>query len=53
MLVTARDRVQKLKSSGKTAEEAAATKPFADLDADWAKGMLTPDLFVQIIYLTL
>ena len=53
MLVTARDRVQKLKSSGKTVEEAAATKPFADLDADWAKGMLTPDLFVQIIYLTL
>jgi cyclase len=53
MLVTARDRVQKLKSSGKTAEEAAATKPFADLDADWAKGLLTADLFVQVIYLTL
>ncbi len=53
MLVTARDRVQKLKSSGKTAEEAAATKPFADLDADWAKGLLTADLFIQVIYLTL
>jgi len=53
MLVTARDRVQNLKSSGKTAEEAAATKPFADLDADWAKGLLTADLFVQVIYLTL
>jgi cyclase len=53
MLVTARDRVQKLKSSGKTAEEAAAAKPFADLDADWAKGLLTADLFIQVIYLTL
>jgi cyclase len=53
MLVTARDRVQKLKSSGKTAEEAAATKPLADLDAEWAKGLLTADLFVQVIYLTL
>jgi cyclase len=53
MLVTARDRVQKLKASGKTAQEAAATKPFADLDADWAKGLLTADLFVQVIYLTL
>jgi cyclase len=53
MLVTARDRVQKLKSSGKTAEEAMATKPLADLDAEWAKGLLTADLFVQVIYLTL
>jgi cyclase len=53
MLVTARDRVQKLKASGKTAEEAAATKPIADLDADWAKGMLSADLFIQVIYLTL
>jgi cyclase len=53
MLVTARDRVQKLKSSGKTAEEAAATKPLADLDADWGKGLLTAELFVQVIYLTL
>jgi cyclase len=53
MLVTARDRVQKLKSAGKTAQEAAATKPLADLDATWAKGMLSSDLFIQVIYLTL
>jgi cyclase len=53
MLVTARDRVQKLKSSGKSAQEAAATKPLADLDATWAKGMLGSDLFVQVVYLTL
>ncbi len=53
MLVTARDRIQKLKSAGKSAQEAAATKPLADLDATWAKGMLTSDLFVQVVYLTL
>jgi cyclase len=53
MLVTARDRVQKLKSAGKTAEEAVAAKPFADLDAAWGKGMLGADQFVQVVYLAL
>jgi cyclase len=53
MLATARDRVQRLKAAGKSAQEAAATKPLADLDAAWAKGMLTSDLFIQVIYLTL
>src|SRR5277367_6197508 len=53
MVVTARDRVQKLKSEGKTAQEAAATKPLADLDGIWGKGMLSSDLFIQVIYLTL
>jgi hypothetical protein len=32
MLVTSRDRVQKLKSAGKSAQEAVAEKPFADLN---------------------
>jgi glyoxylase-like metal-dependent hydrolase (beta-lactamase superfamily II) len=53
MLVTARDRVQKLKSAGKTAQEAVAAKPFADLDALWGKGFLSADLFVQVVYLAL
>ena len=53
MVVTARDRVQKLKSEGKTAQEAAATKPLADFDGIWGKGMLSSDLFIQVIYLTL
>jgi len=38
MLVVARDRVQKLKTAGKSAGEIAASKPFADLDATWGKG---------------
>jgi len=53
MLVVVRDRIQKLKSAGKTAQEAAAEKPLADLDAAWAKGMLTSDLFIQVVYLSL
>src|SRR3984893_12366550 len=53
MLVTARERVQKLKSAGKTADEVATAKPLADLDAVWAKGMLSGDQFVQVVYLAL
>ena len=53
MLVTARERVQKLKSAGKTAQEVVAEKPFADLDPVWGKGMLSGDLFAQVVYLAL
>jgi cyclase len=53
MLVTARDRIQKLKSAGKSAQEAIAAKPFADLEPDWGKGFFNGDVFVQIVYLTL
>jgi cyclase len=53
MLVTSRDRVEKLKSAGKSAEEAVAEKPFADLDPTWGKGIINGDQFVQVVYLTL
>src|SRR6267143_3113915 len=53
MLVTARDRVQKLKSAGKSAQEAVAEKPLADLDPVWGHGMLNSDLYVQVVYLVL
>ncbi len=53
MLVTARDRIQKLKSAGKSAQEAVAEKPFADLDPIWGKGRLNADQFVQVVYLAL
>ena len=49
MLVVARDRVRKLKTAGKSAEEAAASKPLADLDPVWGH-MLSSDIFVQMIY---
>jgi cyclase len=53
MLITSRDRVQKLKSVGKSAQEAVAEKPFADLDPAWGKAIVNIDQFVQIVYLTL
>src|ERR1700678_2702687 len=52
MLITSRDRVQKLKSAGKSALEAVAGKPFADLDPAWGKGISNGDQWVQIVYLT-
>jgi cyclase len=53
MLLTSRDRVEKLKSAGKSAQEAVAEKPFADLDPVWGKGIINSDQWVQIVYLTL
>jgi glyoxylase-like metal-dependent hydrolase (beta-lactamase superfamily II) len=53
MMITARARVQKLKSSGKSLEETVAAKPLADLDPVWGKGVLSSDSFVHVIYTTL
>src|SRR3984885_12865186 len=53
MLVTSRDRVEKLKSAGKSAQEAVAEKPFADLDPVWGQGIINSEQWVQIVYLTL
>jgi hypothetical protein len=52
-VVTSRDRVEKLKSAGKSAQEAVAEKPFADLDTMWGKGIINSEQWVQIVYLTL
>jgi hypothetical protein len=53
MLVTARDRIRKLKSSGKSLEESVAAKPLSDLDPVWGKGVLNGDAFVHVVYTTL
>ena len=53
MLVTSRDRIEKLKSAGKPAQEAVAEKSFADLDAIWGNGIINGAQWVQIVYLTL
>ena len=53
MLITSRDRVEKLKSTGKSAQEAGAEKPFADLDPVWGKGIINSEQWIQIVYLTL
>jgi cyclase len=53
MLVTARSRIRKLKSSGKSLEESVAAKPLSDLDPVWGKGVLNGDAFVHVVYTTL
>jgi cyclase len=53
MLVTSRDRIEKLKSAGRLAQEAVAEKPFADLDAVWGNGIINSEQWVQLVYLTL
>jgi cyclase len=53
MLAASRDRVEKLKSAGKSALEAVTEKPFADLDPAWGQGIINSDQWVQIVYLTL
>src|SRR5439155_9962385 len=53
MLITSRDRIQKSKSGEKSAQEAAAEKPFADLEPVWGKGIINSEQWVQIVYLTL
>jgi cyclase len=49
LLAVARDRVQKLKTAGKSSDEIVAGKPLADLDPVWGH-MLSSDVFVQMIY---
>jgi glyoxylase-like metal-dependent hydrolase (beta-lactamase superfamily II) len=53
MMATIADRVEKLKTSGQTLEQAIAAKPTADFDAAWGKGMLPPEAFVTLVYSTL
>lgn len=48
MMVTVRDRVQRLKGAGRSAQEVIAARPTQDLDAAWNQGLVTPDAFVQM-----
>jgi len=53
LLVTARDRVQRLIDEGKTLEQIQALKPNADYDAAYGKGFVNADTFLQYIYTSL
>jgi cyclase len=53
MLVTVRDRVQKLKKSGRSLQDTVAAKPTADLDPTWGMGFMPPNDFVTVVYSTL
>ena len=50
MLLSIRDRVEKLKTAGRSENEAVAAKPTADLDGAWGKGFVKPDEFVAMVY---
>jgi glyoxylase-like metal-dependent hydrolase (beta-lactamase superfamily II) len=53
MMVTARDRVQKLKKEGRTLKEVQSAAPTKDLDQAWGKGFMAPPDFVALVYNTL
>ncbi len=50
MLRIAYGRLRKLKADGKTALEAAASKPLADLEETWGDGVFTGDRWIELIY---
>jgi glyoxylase-like metal-dependent hydrolase (beta-lactamase superfamily II) len=50
MLITARDRMEKLVKEGKSEDDVVAAKPFADLDAKWAPTELEARNFIRAVY---
>ena len=53
VLVTARDRVAKLKKSGQTLEQVIAAAPMKEFDATWGAGFMNPAGFLGLVYGTL
>lgn len=53
MLVDVRGRIQKGIQSGKTMDAFIASKPLADLDAQWGKGFLTTDQVITLMWMSL
>jgi cyclase len=50
MLQTSYERLKALKADGKTAKEAAAAKPLADLEETWGNGIFKSDRWIELIY---
>lgn len=50
MLADVRDRIHPLIESGKSLQEVVAAKPTRELDERWAKGALSGDRFVTMLY---
>ncbi|MBT8360313.1 MAG: MBL fold metallo-hydrolase [Deltaproteobacteria bacterium] len=50
MLGIAYERLSKLKADGKTAQEAVAARPLADLEETWGDGIFTGDRWIELIY---
>jgi glyoxylase-like metal-dependent hydrolase (beta-lactamase superfamily II) len=50
MLVTARDRIEKLFNAGRSEQEVIEAKPLADLDAKWAANEEAARNFTKMVY---
>ncbi len=53
MLVQVRQRIKVLVGAGKTMDEAVATAPTKDFDAEWGQGYVSPDVFVRMVFTSL
>ena len=53
VIATIRDRVRALKRDKKTLAQVQAAKPSAQFDAEWGKGMISPNDFIALVYNTL
>jgi len=53
MVVTVRDRVQRLIDQGRTEDEVIGSRPTADFDTRWSHGRVQPEAFVREIYTAL
>lgn len=50
MIVSVRDRVQRMIQAGQTEDQVVAAHPSSDFDAHWGHGRVTPDQFVREVY---
>lgn len=50
MIVSVRDRVQRMVQAGQTEDQVVAAHPTSDFDARWGHGRVSPDDFVREIY---
>jgi cyclase len=50
MIVTVRDRIQRLIEAGRTESEVLAEHPTRDFDAQWGRGRVRPDEFAHEVY---
>lgn len=50
MLKLTQQRLEQLKRQGKSASEAVAAKPTADLDSQWGQGLFDGDTWVRMLY---
>jgi cyclase len=53
MLVDVKARVEKGIKSGKTRDQFVASKPLADLDAEWGDGFMKLDQFTALVWMSL